>query len=69
MTQIARLTYEEKYNRLAIIERKSQATAEDFSEIKLIVNQCVDGINWIKCDEIALELEVLTRLNHRLSHQ
>lgn len=55
MTQIAKLTYEQKYNRLAIVERKSQATAEDFNEIKTIVNQCVDGINWIKCDEIALE--------------
>jgi hypothetical protein len=31
-----------------------QATAEDFDEIKEVVNNCVDGVNWIKSDEAVL---------------
>lgn len=51
MALLAKILYEEKYNRNPIIERKSQATAEDFNDIQTIVNAAVDDLNWIKCDE------------------
>lgn len=54
MTQINKLTYQTKTNPVAIVDRTKQATAEDFNELKATVNECVDGINWIKSDEVAL---------------
>ena len=52
MSLISKLTYQTKTNPIAITDRTKQATAEDFNEIKTVVNNCVDGINWIKSDEI-----------------
>jgi len=49
---IGKLTYETKTNPNAVTDRTKQATAQDFNEIKTVVNNCVDGINWIKCDEV-----------------
>lgn len=54
MSLISKLTYEDKENPNSVTDRKKQATAEDFNEIKEVVNNCVDGLNWIKCDEVAL---------------
>lgn len=54
MSQISKLTYSNKTNPIAIVDRTKQATAEDFNEIKVVVNNCVDGINWIKSDEVPL---------------
>lgn len=51
---IAKLTYATKSNKVAVDDRTTQATAEDFNEIKTVVNNCVDGINLIKADEVAL---------------
>jgi len=58
MTQINKLTYTNKTNPISVVDRTKQATAEDFNEIKSIVNDCVDGINWIKSDEVALVVGV-----------
>ena len=60
MTQIAKLNYNTKTNPVAITDRTKQATAEDFNEIKTVVNNCADGINWIKSDEVALVIGVNT---------
>lgn len=54
MSQIFKLTYSTKTNPVAITDRTKQATAEDFNEIKTVVNNCVDGINWIKSDEVSI---------------
>ena len=54
MSQINKLTYSDKENVVPVEERKKQATAEDFNEIKTVVNNCVDGINWIKSNEHSL---------------
>jgi hypothetical protein len=54
MSQIDKLDYEAKTNAVAITNRPTQATAEDFNEIKEVVNNCVDGVNWIKSDEAVL---------------
>ena len=51
MSQIAKLTYSTKTNPVSVTDRSKQATAEDFNELKEVVNNCVDGINWIKCNE------------------
>lgn len=51
---INKLTYATKSNKIAVADRTTQATAEDFNEIKEVVNNCVDGINLIKADEVAL---------------
>lgn len=58
MSQIAKLTYDAKTNAVAVVNRPTQATAEDFNEIKTVVNNCADGINWIKSDEVALSIGV-----------
>ena len=52
---VAKLTYEDKVNSVAIVERRLQATAEDFNDIKEIVNAAVDSVNTIKSDEVSLE--------------
>lgn len=54
MAQLNKLTYENKSNPVPVVNRQTQATAEDFNEIKAIVNAAVDGINWIKCDAAEL---------------
>lgn len=54
MAQIDKLDYETKSNVVAVTNRPTQAVAEDFNEIKSVVNNCVDGVNWIKCNEEAL---------------
>ena len=54
MAQLSKLTYSNKTNPVAVVDRPTQATAEDFNEIKTIVNACVDGVNQIKSDEAAL---------------
>ncbi|MDD4971904.1 MAG: hypothetical protein PHT07_20960 [Paludibacter sp.] len=58
MSQIAKLNYGVKTNPVGVTDRSKQATAEDFNEIKTVVNDCVDGINWIKSDEAALSVGV-----------
>ena len=54
MAQLNKLTYQDKTNPVPVVDRPTQATAEDFNEIKATVNACVDGINQIKSDEAAL---------------
>jgi hypothetical protein len=54
MVQLNKLTYANKTNPVPVVDRSTQATAEDFNEIKTIVNATVDGINQIKSDEAAL---------------
>lgn len=54
MGQIGKLNYGTKSNPNDVVDRLTQATAEDFNEIKEVVNNAVDGINWIKCDEQAV---------------
>jgi hypothetical protein len=54
MSQIDKLDYEDKTDPVAVTNRPTQATSDDFNEIKEVVNNCVDGINWIKCDEVAI---------------
>lgn len=55
MSQIDKISFEEKTNPVEVSNRGTQATAEDFNEIKTVVNNLVDGVNWIKCDEAILE--------------
>lgn len=62
MSQITKLTYGTKTNIVAISDRTKQATAEDFNDIKTVVNNVVDGVNYIKADEVAL----VSGLNHVL---
>lgn len=54
MSLISKLDYAQKSNVVEVVNRPTQATAEDFNEIKTVVNNCVDGINWIKSDEKVL---------------
>jgi len=54
MAQLNKLTYEDKTNPVAVVDRPTQATAADFNDIKEIVNACVDGVNYIKSDEANL---------------
>ena len=51
MALITKVTYDDKININPIVTRVNQATAEDFIELKEVINNCVDGINWIKSDE------------------
>jgi hypothetical protein len=51
MSTINKLTYDEKSNAEPITDRTTQATAEDFNDIKTTVNEVVDGVNYIKCNE------------------
>jgi hypothetical protein len=60
MTQITKLSYATKTNAKAIVNRTIQATAEDFNEIKAAVNDCVDGVNWIKADRV----DLVSGVNH-----
>lgn len=54
MGLISKLLYDTKTNPVAIVDRTQQATAEDFNEIKTVVNNCADGINWIKSGSVNL---------------
>ncbi len=54
MGQLSKLTYTNKTDPVAVVDRPTQATAADFNDIKEIVNACVDGVNQIKSDEAAL---------------
>lgn len=54
MGLISKIIYGNKSNAIPVVNRLIQATAEDFNEIKEVVNNCVDGINWIKSDEVQL---------------
>lgn len=54
MSLISKLDYAEKSNVVEVVNRPTQATAEDFNEIKTVVNSLVDGINQIKANEVAL---------------
>lgn len=54
MSQIGKLAYTNKTNVVPVVDRTKQATAEDFNDIKTVVNNCVDGINWIKSDEVSI---------------
>lgn len=58
MSQITKIDYEDKINVVAIRVRKEQVVAEDMNMIKSITNQCVDGVNWIKSDELPLNAGV-----------
>lgn len=58
MSQINKLNYDTKTNPVGVTDRSKQATAEDFNEIKAVVNNCADGINWIKSDEMALSVGI-----------
>ena len=54
MSLITKILYTNKVNINAVIARVNQATAEDFNEIKEVVNNLVDAVNWMKCDEADL---------------
>jgi len=58
MSQIGKIIWDDKSNARPVTDRTKQAVAEDFLEIKTVVNNCVDGINWIKSDEVALAIGV-----------
>lgn len=45
MTALPKITYVDKNNVIPIVDRPSQATAEDFNEIKEVVNSLVDRAN------------------------
>lgn len=60
MSLLSKILYNDKYNRNAVIERESQATAEDFNDIKTIVNALTDDLNWIKSDEFSVNAGTTT---------
>jgi len=62
MSQLPKITWTNKTNPAPVANRSQQATAEDFLEIKTIVNNVVDGVNYIKADEVVL----VPGLNHIL---
>lgn len=45
MTPLEKITYEDKSNPIPVMDRPLQATAEDFNEIKEVVNSLVDRAN------------------------
>lgn len=45
MTAIEKITYADKSNTIPVVDRPLQATAEDFNEIKEVVNSLVDRAN------------------------
>ena len=50
---LSKITYEDKTNQHEIVERRKQATAQDFNEIKKSINEIIDRFNVM---EKALEL-------------
>nr|WP_319265314.1 hypothetical protein [uncultured Draconibacterium sp.] len=51
MALLSKVTYTDKENVNPVVIRKNQATAEDFNELKTVLNAAVDDLNWIKADE------------------
>ena len=47
MTAIEKITYADKSNTIPVVDRPLQATAEDFNEIKEVVNNLVDRANLV----------------------
>ena len=62
MSLLSKITFTNKYNKNAVGEREAQATAEDFNEIKSVVNALVNDLNWIKSDAFAVEAGTTTIL-------
>ena len=54
MSLISKLGFPTKTNQVAVVDRSKQATAEDFNEIKTTVNEVVDGVNFLKVNEVAI---------------
>lgn len=54
MGLLSKILFGNKYNINPIVIREAQATAEDFNELKTVVNACVDDLNWIKSDEFEI---------------
>ena len=50
MADLPKITYEDKVNVNAVTVRKNQATAEDFNEIKEVVNSLAFALDFMKCD-------------------
>jgi len=49
-----KITYEDKHNLHPVTDRPTQATAEDFNEIKDVVNSLSGNIDMTKSDEVPL---------------
>lgn len=54
MSLISKLGFPTKTNKIPVTDRTEQATAEDFNEIKTTVNEVVDGVNFLKVNEVAI---------------